>query len=284
MNAENNQGVIQTRKEIKSSLLKIVDILLEEDHENRRERTMGDWLEFFASNSMFEIIWAYTKADKPTGFFKIGVPVILDIITGITCTSLLSQSNIHQSLVMLLNSISLSLQHESQYFNWEEEILELINGISLKAYNEPYLISLFFSNVRKCSTKKSERGEYIPLKIVLFLFKALKTIGAHNKDYALRVFYVLKLILRTNSKPLDEYIMNESDLIETIITHLNSFYHSLPKIIPKKSLLPHLPSKLTLKKLPNKFSKKEELKLGVPIQINKISKVNKSASKALKLK
>ena len=202
---------------------------------------MGDCLEYFTSNSMFEIICAYTKADKPLGFFKIGIPVLIEIILGITCTSLLSQSNIHQGLVMLLNSINLSIQHESQYFNYEEEIVDLMTAISLKTYNEPFLVNIFFTNASKCSNKKTERGEYLPLKIVLMLFK--KITNSNNDPISMvssiqhEIYFTLKTIMRTNNKLLDEYIMNESDLIEIVMSKLNGLYHSLPQRVSKKKKL-----------------------------------------------
>ena len=121
MDDDNTQGVAKIRKNIKDTLNEIIEILWEEDLENRHERTIGDWLEFFLSNNMLEIITAYTKADKPKGFFKIGLNALIEIVQGITSTSILSQSNVHQAILMLFNSIHISLWHQSEYLNYEEK-------------------------------------------------------------------------------------------------------------------------------------------------------------------
>ena len=80
MNEENLQGITHTRKDIKKSLNKILAILCEEDLENDKDRTIGECLEYFMEHNIFEILGAYTKADKPNGFFKIGCPIITEII------------------------------------------------------------------------------------------------------------------------------------------------------------------------------------------------------------
>ena len=43
--------------------------------------------------------------------------------------------------------------------------------------------------------------------------------------------------MRTNSKPLDEYIMNDSCLIEVVINKLTILYKSLPERVSKKKKL-----------------------------------------------
>lgn len=232
MNEENLHGVMHSRTDIKNSLNKIVDLLWEEDIENRHERTMGDCLEFFLEQNIFEILGAYTKSDKPTGFFKIGWAAITKIITEVNSTSLLSQSCVHQTLAMLLNQIHVSLVHKSQLHIYREDIVDLVTAINEKAYNEPHVVNLFFSNVRKVSNKKSERGEYLPLKILLALLKEIKS-DEPNLAFVQQWYFTLKVVMRTNSKPLDEYIMNDSDLIEIVITKLNGLYSSLPERVSK---------------------------------------------------
>ena len=76
---------------------------------------------------------------------------------------------------MVLGSINLSLAYKSELNVYKEEIVDLIMAICQRAYNEPYIINLFFSNVRKMSNKKSERGEYLPLNILLTLMKEMKS-------------------------------------------------------------------------------------------------------------
>jgi hypothetical protein len=58
-----------------------------------------------------------------------------------------------------------------------------------------------------------------------------------NEGYVQQCYFTLKVIMRTNSKPLDEYIMNDSELIEIIMAKLISLYHSLPERISKKKML-----------------------------------------------
>jgi len=135
------------------SLNRIVDLLHAEDVEHRNERTIGDCLEYFMSNSMFESIGAYTKADRPHGFFKIGISVLVSIIETVHSTSLLSQANIHKTLVMVLDTILVSLTENSKYLNCEQEIVDFITSISLRCYNEPHITNLFFTNVKNMSTK-----------------------------------------------------------------------------------------------------------------------------------
>jgi hypothetical protein len=175
MNEENLHGVMHTRNDIKHALNKIVELVCEEDIENLHERTMGDCLEFFMEQNIFQILGAYTKSDKPTGFFKMGCAAITKIITEVNSTSLLSQSTVHQTLAILLNQIHISLVHKSQLHIYREEIVDLVTAINEKAYNEPYVVNLLFSNVKKISNKKSERGEYLPLKILLALLKEIKS-------------------------------------------------------------------------------------------------------------
>jgi hypothetical protein len=128
-NSEYNQGATHARKDIKESLAKIVEILKVEDNENLNERTLGDCLEHFMANSMFEIIGTYTKSDRPSGFFKIGLRTIVQLIDGINCTSLLSQSNIHKTLVMMLNSILVAVSKNSIPHNSEHEVVDLITAV-----------------------------------------------------------------------------------------------------------------------------------------------------------
>lgn len=85
----------------------------------------------------------------------------------------------------------------------------------------------------RCRQNKTERGEYLPLKILLNLLKDIKS-NESNTEYVQQCYYTLKIVMRTNSKPLDEYIMNDSDLIEIIMAKLNNFYHSLPERISKR--------------------------------------------------
>ena len=105
MDDDNTQGVAKIRIDIKDILGEIVEIWWEEDLENRHERTIGGCLEFFLSKNMLKIITVYTKADKPKVFFKFSLNALIEIVQGITSTSILSQSNIHQAILMLFNSI-----------------------------------------------------------------------------------------------------------------------------------------------------------------------------------
>ena len=44
------------KPEIKESLKKIADIIIDEDKENRKDKTVGDWLEYFLKKHMFETL------------------------------------------------------------------------------------------------------------------------------------------------------------------------------------------------------------------------------------
>ena len=278
MDDDNTQGVAKIRKDIKDTLNEIVEILWDEDLENRHERTIGDCLEFFLSNNMLEIITAYTKADKPKGFFKIGLNALIKIVQGITSASILSQSNVHQAILMLFNSIHITLWHQSEYLNYEEknklssDLLEVINfvtAVTLKAYNEPYIVNLFFTNVKKLPNKKSERGDYLPLKILLVILKEFKSFEEW-KEYIEQCYYTIKIILRTNSKPLDEYIMNDSELIEILMAKLTGFYSSLPERVSKKKKMIFKKNKIKRRHPKNN----EEGKEHVGVKIKKISYTN----------
>ena len=256
------------RRNLKEFLSEIVDILCEEDIENRHERTIGDCLEYFLSCNMFEIITAYTKSDKPRGFFKIGLSALIGFVQGISSTSILSQLNIHQSLLMLLNSIYISLSNHAELLNYDNksqlssdisDVILLISEISLKAYDQPYVVNLFFTNVKKISAKKSERGDYLPLKILLAILKEFKSLE-ECKDYIDQCYYTIKIILRTNSKQLDEYIMNESDLIEILMAKLTGFYNSLPERVSKKKKSFVMKNRIKRNFLRNKPKNTEEVK------------------------
>ena len=137
---------------------------------------------------------------------------------------------------MILQAINTSLIHNSELHIYKEEIVDLIMAICQRAYNEPYIVNLFFSNVRKLSTKKSERGEYLPLEILLILMKEMKS-NEVNIGYVQQCFHTLKIVMRTNSKQLDEYIMNESCLIEVVMNKLITLYQILPDRVTKKKKL-----------------------------------------------
>ena len=50
------------KPEIKESLKKIADIIIDEDKENRKDKTVGDWLEYFLKKHMFEtLIGKFTR-------------------------------------------------------------------------------------------------------------------------------------------------------------------------------------------------------------------------------
>lgn len=48
----------------------IVLFLKIEDKEHKKQKTVGECLEYFLKNKLFEDLVAYALTDKPSGFFK----------------------------------------------------------------------------------------------------------------------------------------------------------------------------------------------------------------------
>jgi len=92
----------------------------------------------------------------------------------------------------------------------------------------------------------------------------------NNTEYVQQCYFTLKVIMRTNSKPLDQYIMNDSDLIEIVVAKLNGFYNSLPDRVTKKKVIHFKKNLIKVKKKTNN----EEEKKQNPLKIKKIKYSN----------
>lgn len=110
---------------------------------------------------------------------------------------------------------------------------------------------------------------------MLILLKDFKKLDKQN-GYIQQCYYCIKIILRTNSKHLDEYIMNDSDLIEIIMAKLTAFYRFLPeRVTKKKQRLVFKKSKIRKAKKNKEETKETKEKTG--IKLKKISYTNSTA-------
>lgn len=82
--------------------------------------------------------------------------------------------------------------------------------------------------------------------------------------------------MRTNSKPLDEYIMNESCLIEVVINKLITLYKSLPESVTKKKKLHFKQAAIKRVKKQLKPGNPNIKKLKIPSEKIKIKKAKHS--------
>ena len=143
--------------------------MIEEDKRNRESRLIGECLEYFLKHKIFEYLCAYLQTDKPAGFFDFGLQIVTSILQGIQCTSFISHYSIHPPIVHLLGIIHTLLKDRTSITTSRGPILEFVRTITIKVYNEPYIVNLLFTGVKKQIV--GERGRYLPLEIVLLLLR-----------------------------------------------------------------------------------------------------------------
>ena len=61
-----------------------------EDQEHKKMKTVGECLEFFLRNKIFEELVAYALTDNPPGFFKFALNLMSDMIMTLASTSIIA--------------------------------------------------------------------------------------------------------------------------------------------------------------------------------------------------
>lgn len=176
---------------------------------------------------MFEYICAYTKADKPTGFFKLGLSCIMKLMEGVKSNSFLSHCKIAPGIRQLMEIISISLREKpDEYNNYHTIITDMMILVMENVQNEPYLLELLSSNSNdksssKASSNQNEKSEsnFPPLNILIFLLK--KANPADKSNHLPKLVATIKTIIQLNNKYVNE-------IAEPIMRKLSTIYDCLP--------------------------------------------------------
>ena len=215
--------------EVKGALIDIVNILIEEDQEHIECSSDLHNFEFFCHNRIFEIIWAYTKSDKPVEFFKVGIATIIKLIGNIQSNSLLTHWTIAPAISQLLEMIKTQIL---EFRSYHMMIIDFILIIMEKINKEPYIFDLMLAHAnKKDDSKNSSKNEhsdntFLPLKITLIILMHANPIdktGLFEKS-----LNIIKMICQLKRQVVDE-------IVEPLSHKIGTIYQRLPKIITSTS-------------------------------------------------
>ena len=80
-------------------------------------------MEYFIRHHIFETLIAYAKADKPPGFFKFSMSIIIEILEKVESVSLISQKSIHPAINQLLQMFEVTVKDSDQFKYYSSSII-----------------------------------------------------------------------------------------------------------------------------------------------------------------
>ena len=222
-----NKSKIVKRHEIRENLRKVADLIIEEDQVNRVNNTVGEWMEYFLKHHIFESLIAYSKSNKPPGFFNFSMKIIIELLENIEWISLISQKSVHPAINQMLQTFEITIKDRAEFqFYSTTVILDFLNVLWHRIARMPYLSHLMFSNAKRIGHHKNEKGDYMPLKVAMRLLQNMTS--KDKSEYWNMIYDTLRWILRNHNPLVDEYVNNESEICEVLINTLDRFYQCLP--------------------------------------------------------
>lgn len=222
-----NKPKVGKKEEIRNNLRKVADLIIDEDQANRATNTVGECMEYFLKHHIFESLIAYAKSNKPPGFFNFAMNIIIELLENIEWVSLISQKSVHPAINQMLQMFEVTVKDKYVFKHYDTTIiLDFLNVLCHKIAKMPYLSHLMFSNAKRLGHHKSEKGDYLPLKVVMRLLQDMT--AKDNPVHWNRIYDTLKWILKINNPLVDEYINNESEICEILVNTLERFFHWLP--------------------------------------------------------
>ena len=104
-----------------------------------------------------------------------------------------------------------------------------MNVLWRKVLNQPYEANLLFSNSKRISHRKSDKGDYLPIKVIIRLLQRMTV--KDSFDYCSKLYDTLRFILKLNNQLVDDYINNEGELWEIFISTFEKLYRGLPTVL-----------------------------------------------------
>ena len=92
-----------------------------------------------------------------------------------------------------------------------------------------YEANLLFSNSKRISHRKSDKGDYLPIKVIIRLLQRMTV--KDSFDYCSKLYDTLRFILKLNNQLVDDYINNEGELWEIFISTFEKLYRGLPTVL-----------------------------------------------------
>ena len=89
-------------------------------------------------------------------------------------------------------------------------IVDFLHVLCHKVAKKPYLAHLLFTNTKRITNKRSEKGDYMPIKVIMRLLQNMT--AKDESKYCSKIYDTLRCILKMNNKLVDEYINNEGEL------------------------------------------------------------------------
>lgn len=239
MNVWLNKPRTIKKEEIRDNLRKVADLIIEEDNENKSSQTVGEWMEFFLKFHIFESLIAYAKSDKPPGFFNFSMNIIIEILENVEWISLISQKSVHPAINQMLQMFEVTIRDRVDFKYYSNKvILDFVNVLCHKIAKTPFLAHLLFTNTKRITNRKSEKGDYMPLKVVMRLLQDMT--AKDDFEYWSKIYDTLRCILKMNNPMVDDYINNEGELCEILVNTLDRFYQGLPSALilsPDRSVI-----------------------------------------------
>eukprot|EP00347_Sterkiella_histriomuscorum_P007531 403348561 len=232
---------------IKKNLQYIIQLLKDEDEQNRQMKTIGECLEYLLRNKVIEALCAYAIMDKPRGFFKIALSTLTQIINNVQSTSILSQSSVHPGVNQLLRCIYRNIkswklkengkldmewinEQEPYLFDSTSEIFDFIDVIANKVTEQSYLIKVFFSQTANVDDDTQERVCF-PFQILVLYFKNQRKFLSHSEKVLLRQVLIKCINCMSKDQTFADYISNESEFIDIFMQILASQLENLPHTV-----------------------------------------------------
>ncbi|CDW80011.1 UNKNOWN [Stylonychia lemnae] len=224
---ENNSKKCIEEK-LKPRLQQVLDAILQEDLENRENKTIGDCLEYTLKTGIIQELVAYGKNDRPQGLFVICLKFISYIILDIQATHIINHQEVHPAIMQLMMHIHNSIKNnmlDLQYDNGDlkKYIIELIKSLTTKIYEQPSLVNLLFTDSR-IGTKK---GAYLPMSILLLLL--IKEDISESEDLKLILRDSILMHLKLNNQEVLRYIVEESEICVILVAKLGYYFQALPQ-------------------------------------------------------
>jgi hypothetical protein len=168
---ENKRRLVK-KEEIQDNLRKVADLIIDEDKEYMSSQTVGECMEYFLKHHIFESLIAYAKSNKPPGFFDFSMNIIIEILENVEGISLISQKSVHPAINQMLQMFEVTVKDKVEFKYYSVKvILDFVNVLCHKIAKTPFLAHLLFTNTKRITSRKSEKGDYMPLKVIMRLLQ-----------------------------------------------------------------------------------------------------------------
>lgn len=187
-------------------LIKILNILKEEDKEPSDSRMLRPSMEFIMSSKLFEILTSVAQMDRPRGLLTILIKFFKSILKNVTNQDYMHHMSFHSSLSSILHILNALLSS----FSADNKILvlKLVTCLLLKIHENPALMDLFVYRTEK-------KSEFLPLSILMIYF---------NEEYFYQYNRVPFVLLgKITDKDITK-ILKENELILRLVTKLAFFF------------------------------------------------------------